>query len=197
MATSPRPPTPQDLAAARDVAVRFLDAVRAGDEPAARALLVLQEGESLDFRTMHASTAGYTLGPAEADGAHVVAVATITAAPGHDVPPALPIVLSRAGRGWNVDLGASMNRLLGVDLKQVMAQMAEGLGTALSQGLDAMGQALAGLDAGGAADGAAAADASGPARVEPSAPAPRRTGKARAAKDGPAKGRPPRRRGPA
>ncbi len=55
-------------------------------------------------------------------------------------------------------MGASLNRLLGVDLEGMMKQMAEGLGAALSQGFDAMGQALAGLGTGDAAtpaDGAA------------------------------------------
>ena len=158
MPANPRPSTAADLSAARAVAVRFLDAVKAGDEPAARALLHVRDGETIDFRTMHETTAAYTLGPAEADGAYVVAVATITAAPGREAPPSLPVVLSRPDGAWKVDMGASLNRLLGVDLEGIMKQMAEGLGAALSQGFDAMGQALAGLGTGDAAtpaDGAA------------------------------------------
>jgi hypothetical protein len=184
MPATPRPPTTADLAAARAVAVRFLDAVKAGDEPAARALLRVREGETIDFRTMHESTGAYTLGPAEADGAHVVTVATITAAPGREAPPSLPVVLSRPDGAWKVDMGLSMNRLLGVDLEGMMKQMAEGLGTALSQGLDAMGQALAGLGTGeGAApaDGTSPADATAPAddgATRPGARAARKGGKA-------------------
>ncbi|MFO0934816.1 MAG: hypothetical protein U1E39_19190 [Planctomycetota bacterium] len=176
MPATPRPPTAADLVAARAVAVRFLDAVKAGDEPAARALLHVREGETIDFRTMHESTGAYTLGPAEADGANVVTVATITAAPGRDAPPSLPVVLSRPDGTWKVDMGASMNRLLGVDLEGMVKQMAEGLGAALSQGFDAMGQALAGLGTGeGAAPAEEAATADGAATADDGA-APRAAG---------------------
>lgn len=139
------PLTPADLAAARAVAVTFLEAVKRGDEAAARAVLIVRDGETVDFKTMHESTASYALGEATADGAQVVAIATITARPGTDAPPALPIVLSRGGAVWKIDMGASMSRLMGVDLNALMKEMAEGLGSAMAQGLGAIGEGLSAL----------------------------------------------------
>lgn len=181
MAATSRPPSSADLAAARAVAARFLDAVKGGDESGARALLRVRDGETVDFRTMHESTGAYTLGPAEADGVNVVVVATITATPGREAPPSLPVVLTRPDGAWKIDMGLSMNRLLGVDVDGLMKQMAEGLGQALSQGFDAMGQALAGLGA-----------AEGPAPAEPAPPA--ADAPARRPARGPRKGGPSSRR---
>ena len=147
--------SPADLATARAVAVTFLEAVKRGDEAAARAVLIVRDGETVDFPTMHASTGSYALGEAVAEGAGVVAIATITARPGTVAPPALPIVLAREGAAWKIDMGASMNRLLGVDLDALVKGMAEGLGAALAQGLGAIGEGLSSMSSGPAPDGSA------------------------------------------
>lgn len=143
----PAPLPAADLAAARAVAVAFLEAVSRGDEAAARAVLIVRDGETVDFHTMHASMASYALGEATAEGAQVVAIATITARPGTDAPPALPMVLAREGRAWKIDMGASINKLMGVDLEALVKGMAEGLGNALAQGLGAIGEGLSALSA--------------------------------------------------
>lgn len=134
--------SPTDAARAHATALAFLEAVRRGDEPAARALLLVKEGESVDFQTMHESTETFTLGPPTIEGVQVVVTATVTPRPGKDVPPALPIVLTRSGAGWKIDMGASMNRLLGVDVEALVRGMAEGLGAAMSAGLAAIGEGL-------------------------------------------------------
>lgn len=134
--------TDADLAAARAAADAFLNAVVRGDEPAARALLILGAGESLDFKTMHESTAGFELGPAQAEGDRAVAVAVVRAHPGKSAPPALPLVLVRPSGAWKVDMAASITRLMGVDVGELMNQMAKGLGEAMSAGMEAMAQGL-------------------------------------------------------
>lgn len=126
---------PRDLAAARDTAEAFLQAVKAADEARARALLLIREGESMDFKTMHESTASYELGPAQAEGDRVVVVAKIT---GVNAPPVLPIVLTRAGGAWKVDMGASMEKLVGGSLNELV----QTLGTAMAKGMDALAQGV-------------------------------------------------------
>lgn len=134
--------SPSQAAAARAAADAFLAAVVRGDEAAARAALIVREGESVDFATMHASTASYALGEPAVEGDTVVVVATIVAKPGQDVPPSLPIVLRRADARWKIDMGASMNRLLGVDLGALMSEMVKGVGDAMAAGFSAVAGAL-------------------------------------------------------
>ena len=133
----------QEMAGAREAADGFLKAVVAGDENAARDLLILVEGESLDFQSMSASVGSYDLGAPQAEGDHVLVVAAITARPGQDAPPALPLVMTSASGPWKVDMGASIQKLMGgVDLQALMEQMAKGLGDAMAQGMESMGEAL-------------------------------------------------------
>ncbi|MBI2920146.1 MAG: hypothetical protein HYY18_03555 [Planctomycetes bacterium] len=144
------PLTPADLAAARSAAETFLNAVVKGDESAARGLLILGAGESLDFKTMHDSTASFELGPAQAEGDRAVAIAAVRARPGTSAPPALPLVLVRRSGAWMVDMAASITRMMGVDVGELMNQMAKGLGEAMSAGMEAMAK---GLDAAAGAIG--------------------------------------------
>lgn len=136
--------TAEDLSGARKVAESFLQAAMRGDEAAARALLILTKGESMDFKSMHESIAGFKLGEARADGGVIVVVATVTAKPGQDAPPPLPLVLNRVGSGWKIDMGASITRMMGgVDLEGLMEQMAQGLGEAMAKGMEGLGDAMA------------------------------------------------------
>lgn len=136
--------TAGDLSGARKVAETFLQAVMRGDEAAARAGLILTEGESMDFKSMHESIERFELGEAKADGEVVVIVATVTAKPGQDAPPPLPLVLTRAGGTWKIDMGASITRMLGgVDLDGMMQQVAQGLGEAMAKGMEGLGEAMA------------------------------------------------------
>lgn len=90
--------TPKDLTDARNAALGFLQAVTKGDEAAAAALLIIQEGEKMDFKTMGESIEKFELGEAKADGPQVVVVAAIKGKPGQEGPPALPLDLSGEGR---------------------------------------------------------------------------------------------------
>jgi hypothetical protein len=136
--------TDKDLAGAREAAESFLKAVVAGDEAAARNLLILGRGESLDFKSMSASIASFKVGDPQVEGDRVVLVSVIKPKPGQDAPPALPLVMARAGGPWKVDMGASIQKLMGgVDLEALMAQMAQGLGDAMAQGMEGLGDALA------------------------------------------------------
>ncbi len=115
-----------------------------GDETVARGLLILSEGESMDFKSMHESIGGFELGEAKDDGGAAVVVAAITAKPGQDAPPPLPLVMTRVADGWKIDMGASINRMMGgVDLEALMAQMAQGLGDAMAKGMEGLGEAMA------------------------------------------------------
>jgi|WetSurMetagenome_2_1015567.scaffolds.fasta_scaffold99359_2 hypothetical protein len=165
----------KDLAGAREAAGSFLRAVVAGKEGAARELLILGEGESLDFKSMSSSIASFELGDAKAEADHVVVVAAIKPKAGQDAPPALPLVMARAGGPWKVDMGASIQKLMGgLDLQALMEKMAQGLGDAMAQGMEGLGDALAqGM-------GAAAGDA----------PAPKKARKGPVAKRTPAKKKP-------
>ena len=115
-----------------------------GDEAAAKSFLILVEGESMDFESMHAFVEAFELGEAKADGAVVIVVATVRAKPGQDAPPPLPLVLNRVGDAWKIEMGASISRMLGgVDLGGMMQQMAQGLGEAMAKGMEGLGDAMA------------------------------------------------------
>ncbi len=117
---------------ARKAAEAFLNAVVAGDEGGARELLILGEGETLDFESMSASVGSFQLGEPQAEGDSIVVVAAITPRPGQDAPPALPLVMTRRAGPWKVDMGASMQKLMGgLDLQAIVEQMAKGLGEAM------------------------------------------------------------------
>ena len=134
--------TPKDLTDARSAALGFLQAVTKGDEGAASALLIVQEGEKMDFKTMGESIETFELGEAKAEGAQVVVVAAVKAKPGQDGPPALPLVLLPVKGAWKVDMSASITRMMGVSPEEMMNQLAEGLGNALAQGMNAMAEGL-------------------------------------------------------
>jgi hypothetical protein len=174
MASSPSPLRPDDLLSARAAADRFLQAVVRGDEAEARALLIVREGEKIDFKGMHDSTAGYELGPATAEGETAVVVATIRAAPGKEGPPALPLVLARPDGAWRIDMAASVQRLLGgLDLEQLMRQMAEGVAQTMSHAMEGVSEAISSAFS---ADATAAPDPALPgasAEDEESGPPPR------------------------
>ena len=140
--------TPKDLAEAREAAERFLQAVQRGDETTARALLIpLNKGEALDFKSMQESTLGYELGQAQAEGAQMIVEAKVrgAAAPGEADPgvQSLPLVLSQVDGAWKIDMGAIINRMLGVNLEEMMTQVAEGLGNAMAKGMEGIGNAMA------------------------------------------------------
>jgi len=140
--------TPEDLAEAREAADRFLQAVEQGDETTARALLVPIEGESMDFNSMHESTTGYELAEPQAEGEQVLVEAKVSgAAMGEGEPPVqnLPLILRPVDGAWKVDMGASINRMLGVNLGDVMSQMAQGLGDAMSKGMEAVAEGFGAL----------------------------------------------------
>ncbi len=157
---------PDGLRAARAAAERFLGAVVRGDEAAARSLLVVRKGETVDFKTMHESTAGFTLGEPTAERDGVLVTATIEAKPGRDVPPSLPMVLVASDGAYKVDMAASMKRLLGgIDLEAMVKEMATGLGDALSGAMKGVGEALSSM---GSGDGASdAPPEGGPDRPKP------------------------------
>ena len=142
--------TPQDLADAREAAEQLLQAVQRGDEAAARARLIPPgQGESMDFNSMHESTSSYELGEPQADGAVVVVEAKVYGAvpEGGGEPPlqTLPLVLRQADGAWKVDMGASIQRMLGFDLGDVMTQMVEGLGNAMAKGMEAVAEGFSAL----------------------------------------------------
>ncbi len=144
----------QDLTNARNAAEAFLHAVTQGDEAAAGKLLIVGEGETMDFTTMRDSIASYELGEAKAEGAQAVVVATVQAKPGKEGPPELPLVLQRVQGAWMVDMKASIVRMLGMDPMEMMTQAMEGVGKAMAAGMDAMAQGLsAALGEGTAAAG--------------------------------------------
>lgn len=141
--------TPQDLAEARETVVRFLDAAKQGDEATVRELLVLGDGEKMDFKHMHDSTTGYELGEPQADGELAVVDAKITGATpeggGEPEEQSLPLVVRRVDGAWKVDMAASINRMMGFDLGEAMTQMAEGLGSAMAKGFEAVAEGLGAL----------------------------------------------------
>ncbi len=142
--TAPQP-GPRDVAAAAAAARSFLEAVVRGDETAARALLVLREGEKMDLAAMKGSIASYDLGEAKAEGQQVVVVATVTAPAGQEAPPPVPLVVERVEGAWKIDMSASMNRMLGVNLEDLVKTMAEGLGDAMAKGFEAVAEGLSSL----------------------------------------------------
>lgn len=170
--------TPADLTAARNVAEQFLQAVQRGDEAAARGMLILTEGESLDFKAMHASTTSFELGQGQADGAQAVVEAKITEiTPGKGEPAQggaaqsvkdMPLVLRRVDGVWKIDMGASITRLMGgLNLEEMMTQMAKGLGDVMAKGMEAVGEAFSALSS-PEGQAASAGDAAGDS--EPSLP---------------------------
>jgi len=146
--------TPKDLQDARKTAEGFFQAVLKGDEAAANLLLIMREGESMNLSAMRDSTESFELGPAKQDGDVAVVVAVVHAKPGQDAPPALPMVLTMVNGAWKVDMGASVTRLMGMDPEQMLQQMAEGLGKAMAQGMEAMTQGLSAALGGGEAEAA-------------------------------------------
>lgn len=142
----------EDLSRAREAADRFLQAGQRGDEATAKALLITHEGESLDFKSMHGAALGYELGQAQADGELVVVEAKLRATPPGESQAqeqSLPLVLRQVDGTWKVDMGASINRMLGVNVEEAMTQMAEGLGKAMAKGVEAIAEGLAALSSPG------------------------------------------------
>ncbi len=141
--------TPRDLAEARKVAERLAQAAQQGDEATARELLILGEGEKMDFASMHASTQSYELGEPKADGDLVVVEAKIAGPPpdggGEAQVQCLPLVVRRVDGAWKVDMGASITRMMGFDLGEAMTQMVEGLGNAMAKGMEAVAGGLGAL----------------------------------------------------
>jgi hypothetical protein len=142
VAETPSALTPEDLRQARQTAERFLQAVQRGDEPAARELLILGKGEKMDLKSMGESIASYSLGEPQAEGERVVIVATVVPKPGQQEVPPLPMVLTRAGGDWKLDMSASINRMLGVDVAQMMNTLVQGIGDAMAKGMQAIGEGL-------------------------------------------------------
>jgi len=145
--------TPQDLAAARDAADRFAQAIMQGDEAAARALLT-GDVEGWNFNSAREAAASYELGEPVAEGSQAIVEATLRGpAPpdGGEAPSqALPIVLTQVEGEWKVDFNASITRMLGgVNLEEAMTQLVEGMGEAMkgvgeamAQGMEAVAESL-------------------------------------------------------
>ncbi len=144
--------TPGDVAEARRVTDRFLDAVRQGDEATARSLLVTSDDESVELPGMSKEEeAGYELGPGQVEGDLVVVEARLWRTPPGETEKEeqqMPMVVRRDEGDWKVDIGASIERMFGFSMEEACSQMAEGLGEALSEGMEAvakgMGEALGG-----------------------------------------------------
>jgi len=135
--------SPQDVSAARETAERFLKAIVQANESAAMALLIIVEGESVDFKSMTESTSSFELGEAVAEGEQVIVTANVSG-PGSAVAMSLPLVLRRVGGAWKVDMAASMTRMMGgLDLQKTMETLVQGVGEAMAEGMKAMGEGLA------------------------------------------------------
>ena len=141
--------TAQDLAEARQAVERLLQAAQGGDEATARELLILGEGEKMDFGHMHESTASYELSEPQADGELAVVEAKISGPPpeggGEPEVQPMPFTLRRVEGAWKVDMGATITRLMGFDLGDAMTQMAEGLGNAMAKGMEAVAEGFSAL----------------------------------------------------
>ena len=146
----------QDLSLARQVADQFFQALQRGDEAAAKALLIPHEGESVDLNAMQpGASGGYELGQPRAEGDEVIVDAKLTgaapqesgASPQEAGPQeqALPLVLRRVDGDWKIDMGASITRMLGVNVEDAMTGMAEGLGNAMAKGVEAFAEGLAAM----------------------------------------------------
>ncbi len=167
--------TPADLSAAQEAAEKLLQAVQRGDEAAAKALLIPVEGQSMDFKSMHESTTAYELGEPYAEGQQVIVEAKVRGAAQGEAPAPeqdLPLVIKRVEGAWKIDMSASINRMLGVNLEDMVTKMAEGLGQALGKGMEAMAEGLSTALSG--AEGQASkpqveADEEGPAAALPPA----------------------------
>jgi len=136
----------QDLSLARQVADRFFQALLRGDEAAAKALLIPHEGESVNLNTMQPPEgSGYELGEPRAEGDEVIVDAKLTGGPAGEPGPqeqSLPLVLRMVEGGWKIDMGASISRMLGVNVEEAMTQVAEGLGKAMAKGMEAFAEGL-------------------------------------------------------
>jgi hypothetical protein len=142
MSKEPSALTPEDLRQARQAAEQFLQVVQRSDEAAARELLILGEGGKLDFKSMSESISACALGEAQAEGEQVVVVATVTPKPGQPEVPPLPMVLKRVEGAWKLDMSSSINRMLGVDVEQMMNTLVQGIGDAMAKGVQAIGEGL-------------------------------------------------------
>jgi len=152
MEQKPTSLTPEDLAAARETLEQLLQAVQRGDEAAVREMIIIGEGENMDFESMHNSTAAYELGEPEADGDVVVVTTDIHEKPEDDGTVSatvhMPFVLTKADGTWKVDMSATIQRMMGFDLGDAMTQMAEGLGNAMAKGMEAMAEGFSALSSG-------------------------------------------------
>jgi hypothetical protein len=130
--------TAKDLSQACNTVERFLQAVQKDDEATAKAQLILREGESLDIKSMRETTLDYELGKPEVDGDQIIIEAKVRESDQAE-PTSRPLVLSRVEGTWKIDIGATVNRMLGVNLDETMTQMAEGLGEVM----EGVGKAMA------------------------------------------------------
>ena len=138
--------TPSDVADARRVADRFLDAVREGDEATAHSLLVICDDESVEMPGMSKEeNAGYELGPGQVEGDQVIVKARLWRTPPGETEleeQEMPMVVRREEGDWKIDIGASITRMFGFDMGEAFTQIAEGLGEAISEGVEAMAKGL-------------------------------------------------------
>jgi len=140
----------EDLSSARQTVERFLQAMQKGDQATAKSLVIVREGESLDFGSADSGKTEYELGEAHREGEQAIVDAKLRITPpGADQPQeqAMGVVVTRVDGAWKVDIGASISRLLGVNLEDTMSQMAEGLGKAMAKGMEAVAEGLAALSA--------------------------------------------------
>ncbi len=131
-----------DLAGSREAAEQFLDALKRRDDAAARAMLVPEQAETTDLPSAEdEGERDFELGESRAEGADAIVDAKLRmTAPGATEPEEipLPVVLRRQEGAWKIDWDASLGRMLGVNVQEV----AEGLGSAMAQGLEAVGEGL-------------------------------------------------------
>ncbi len=131
-----------DLAGSREAAEQFLDALKRRDDAAARAMLVPEQTETTNLPSAEdEGERDFELGQPRAEGADALVDAKLRMTePGATEPEelSLPVVLRRQEGAWKIDWDASVGRMLGVNLQEV----AEGLGSAMAQGLQALGEGL-------------------------------------------------------
>ncbi|MBN2491213.1 MAG: hypothetical protein JXQ29_10245, partial [Planctomycetes bacterium] len=125
----------EELAEARQTAERFLGALQKGDEAAARELLGGEDDGSVSFPMAGKGDVEFELGEPQADGARAIVEAKLRSRPSEAAEPeeqVIPLVLERTGTEWRVNMGASIERMLGFDLEDCMTDLAEGFGKAVT-----------------------------------------------------------------
>lgn len=142
--------TAEDLAAASRTVERFVAAARAEDEATLKELLIIPPGQTPDYKSMRDSLGKYSLSPPVSEAEQVIVQLTMTPQPDGQTseagePPVIPLVLVRPENAWRIDMGASIDRLLGFSLDNAMDTLAQGIGQAMEKAFDAVAGGLQSL----------------------------------------------------